>query len=77
MDYDRFGKHDQIGEVKINMAMIDLAQPLEEWRDIQSVEEASKAVSYLMCSFDFLLSSSKLLTIRDHLVLEKCPLLRE
>jgi len=30
-DYDRFSKHDQIGEVKVPLCMVDLAQTIEEW----------------------------------------------
>ncbi|KAI2797774.1 Synaptotagmin-2 [Blomia tropicalis] len=40
-DFDRFSKHDQIGEVKIALNQIDLAQTIEEWRDLTSVEEAN------------------------------------
>lgn len=35
----RFSKHDQIGEIKIPMNQVDLAQTIEEWRDIISAEE--------------------------------------
>ncbi|XP_035237704.1 synaptotagmin-2-like isoform X2 [Anguilla rostrata] len=38
-DFDRFSKHDIIGEVKIAMNQIDLGQPIEEWRDLESVEK--------------------------------------
>ncbi|XP_037778305.1 synaptotagmin 1-like isoform X10 [Penaeus monodon] len=37
-DFDRFSKHDQIGEVKIPLCQVDLAQTIEEWRDLLSVE---------------------------------------
>lgn len=37
-DFDRFSKHDQIGEVKVPLCQIDLAQTIEEWRELQSVE---------------------------------------
>lgn len=37
-DFDRFSKHDQIGEVKVPLCQIDLAQTIEEWADITSVE---------------------------------------
>lgn len=32
-DFDRFSKHDIIGEVKVPMNTVDLGQPIEEWRD--------------------------------------------
>lgn len=37
-DFDRFSKHDQIGEVKVALCQIDLAQTIEEWRELQGVE---------------------------------------
>ncbi|XP_067137331.1 synaptotagmin-1-like isoform X1 [Centruroides vittatus] len=37
-DFDRFSKHDQIGEVKLPLNTVDLAQTIEEWRDLTSVE---------------------------------------
>uniref|UniRef100_A0A673IUT4 Synaptotagmin n=1 Tax=Sinocyclocheilus rhinocerous TaxID=307959 RepID=A0A673IUT4_9TELE len=38
-DYDRFSKHDIIGEVKLPMNTLDLGKPIEEWRDLDSVEK--------------------------------------
>ncbi|KAI1884681.1 hypothetical protein AGOR_G00228920 [Albula goreensis] len=38
-DFDRFSKHDVIGEIKIPMNSIDLGQPLNEWRDLESGEK--------------------------------------
>ncbi|KAJ8257451.1 hypothetical protein GJAV_G00185740 [Gymnothorax javanicus] len=38
-DFDRFSKHDIIGEVKLQMNTIDLGQPIEEWRDLESAEK--------------------------------------
>ncbi|XP_022292299.2 synaptotagmin-1-like isoform X1 [Crassostrea virginica] len=35
-DFDRFSKHDQIGQVKIPLNTVDLCQVLEEWRDLIS-----------------------------------------
>ncbi|XP_063701466.1 synaptotagmin 1 isoform X3 [Culicoides brevitarsis] len=37
-DFDRFSKHDQIGEVKVPLCQVDLAQTIEEWRELVSVE---------------------------------------
>lgn len=37
-DFDRFSKHDQIGEVRIPLNTIDLAQTIEEWRNLTKVE---------------------------------------
>ncbi|KAK1877679.1 Synaptotagmin-1 [Dissostichus eleginoides] len=38
-DFDRFGKHDVIGEIKIAMNSIDLAQPIQEWKDLVGGEK--------------------------------------
>ncbi|RWS18532.1 synaptotagmin 1-like protein, partial [Leptotrombidium deliense] len=43
-DYDRFWKHDQIGEIKIPMNHVHLAQTIEEWRDLQNVEEEGPVI---------------------------------
>lgn len=55
-DFDRFSKHDQIGEVKVPLCQIDLAQTIEEWRELQSVEgEGGQVISQtLRFSFSFL-----------------------
>ncbi|CAM9285852.1 unnamed protein product [Lampetra planeri] len=41
-DYDRFSKHDVIGEVKIPMNTIDLGRPIEEWKDLESADQEEK-----------------------------------
>ncbi|KAI1890621.1 hypothetical protein AGOR_G00155550 [Albula goreensis] len=38
-DFDRFSKHDIIGEVKLPMNQVDLGQPIEEWKDLESAEK--------------------------------------
>ncbi|XP_039191123.1 synaptotagmin-5 isoform X1 [Crotalus tigris] len=38
-DFDRFSKHDVIGEIRIPMNTVDLAHVIEEWRDLQSAEK--------------------------------------
>lgn len=48
-DFDRFSKHDQIGEVKVPLCTVDLAQTIEEWRELQSVEgEGGQVMSPLI-----------------------------
>ena len=42
----RFSKHDQIGEVKIPLNTIDLAQTIEEWRPVTKVENDNDQVSW-------------------------------
>ncbi|KAJ0015905.1 hypothetical protein NQD34_014195 [Periophthalmus magnuspinnatus] len=38
-DFDRFSKHDMIGEIKIPMNSVDLGQPMQMWRDLESGEK--------------------------------------
>lgn len=38
-DFDRFGKHDLIGEIKTPMNTIDLGQPIHEWKDLAGGEK--------------------------------------
>ena len=48
-DFDRFGKHDVIGEIKIAMNSIDLGQPKQEWRDLVGGEK--EEVPVFLCFF--------------------------
>ncbi|XP_058509029.1 synaptotagmin Va [Solea solea] len=41
-DFDRFGKHDVIGEIKIPMNTIDLAQPIHEFKDLVGGEKETQ-----------------------------------
>lgn len=38
-DFDRFSKHDMIGEIKIPMNSVDLGQPMQQWKDLESGEK--------------------------------------
>ncbi|KAJ8402407.1 hypothetical protein AAFF_G00368960 [Aldrovandia affinis] len=38
-DFDRFSKHDAIGDVKMPMNKVDFSHVTEEWRDLQSAEK--------------------------------------
>lgn len=38
-DFDRFSKHDVIGEYKVAMNTVDFGHVTEEWRDLQSAEK--------------------------------------
>uniref|UniRef100_A0A6J0UGC3 Synaptotagmin n=1 Tax=Pogona vitticeps TaxID=103695 RepID=A0A6J0UGC3_9SAUR len=38
-DFDRFSKHDIIGEYKVPMNTVDFGHVTEEWRDLQSAEK--------------------------------------
>ncbi|KPP77845.1 synaptotagmin I-like [Scleropages formosus] len=38
-DFDRFSKHDAIGDVKVPMNKVDFSHVTEEWRDLESAEK--------------------------------------
>lgn len=44
-DFDRFSKHDQIGQVLIPLGKIDLGAVIEEWKDIAPPPDDKEAVS--------------------------------
>ena len=41
-DFDRFSKHDQIGQVQVPLNSVDLGRVVEEWRDLSSPENDSE-----------------------------------
>lgn len=53
-DYDRFSKHDVIGEVKLAMNTIDLGRPIEEWRDLESADQEEVQCRITMTKNTFL-----------------------
>jgi len=48
-DFDRFSKHDQIGQVQVPLNSVDLGKTLEEWRDLASPENEEK-VDFSICT---------------------------
>ena len=44
-DFDRFSKHDQIGQVHVPLNSVDLGRVIEEWRDITSPDNEAEKVS--------------------------------
>ena len=43
-DFDRFSKHDQIGQVLVPLNSVDLGRVVEEWRPIASPDNDSEKV---------------------------------
>ncbi len=37
-DFDRFSKHDSIGEIRLPVCQLDLAADQEKWKDLQSIQ---------------------------------------
>ncbi|XP_056263823.1 synaptotagmin Va isoform X2 [Pseudoliparis swirei] len=60
-DFDRFGKHDVIGEIKIPMKSIDLAQPIQEWKDlVGGVKEEQEKLGDVCISLRYVPTAGKL-----------------
>merc|ERR1712226_707720 len=59
-DYDRFSKHDQIGELKVPLCMVDLAQTIEEWKDLSSVKVDDQYLGDICFSLRYVPTSGKL-----------------
>ncbi|XP_051570764.1 synaptotagmin-2-like [Myxocyprinus asiaticus] len=60
-DFDRFGKHDVIGEIKIPMNSVDLGQPIHEWRDLVGGEkEEQEKLGDICISLRYVPTSGKL-----------------
>ncbi|KAI5097024.1 synaptotagmin Va [Silurus meridionalis] len=60
-DFDRFGKHDVIGEIKIPMNSVDLAQPIHEWKDLVGGEkEEQEKLGDICISLRYVPTSGKL-----------------
>lgn len=62
-DFDRFSKHDQIGEVKVPLCTIDLAQTIEEWRELQSVEGEGGQLGDICFSLRYVPTAGKLTVV--------------
>ena len=43
-DFDRFSKHDQIGQIQVALNSVDLGQVVQEWRDLHCPEADSERV---------------------------------
>ncbi|OXA53649.1 Synaptotagmin 1 [Folsomia candida] len=60
-DFDRFSKHDQIGEIRLAMCQIDLTAPFEGWKDLDPpLDEDSDALGDICVSLRYVPTSGKL-----------------
>ncbi|KAI1721914.1 c2 domain-containing protein [Ditylenchus destructor] len=65
-DFDRFSKHDQIGQVLLPLGKIDLGQVVEEWKDIAPPpddKEAEKALGDICFSLRYVPTAGKLTVV--------------
>ncbi|CAJ0606377.1 unnamed protein product [Cylicocyclus nassatus] len=65
-DFDRFSKHDQIGQVLIPLGKIDLGQVIEKWEDIAPPpddKEAEKALGDICFSLRYVPTAGKLTVV--------------
>ncbi|XP_061666455.1 synaptotagmin Vb [Syngnathoides biaculeatus] len=59
-DFDRFSKHDMIGDIKIPMNSVDLGQPIQQWRDLESVEKEEEKLGDVCISLRYVPTAGKL-----------------
>lgn len=62
-DFDRFSKHDQIGEVRIPLSTIDLAQTIEEWRNLTKVKTDGGQLGDICFSLRYVPTAGKLTVV--------------
>ncbi|MEE6482972.1 hypothetical protein FKM82_013392 [Ascaphus truei] len=63
-DFDRFSKHDAIGEARVHMNTVDLAHVIEEWQDLQSAEkEEQEQLGDICFSLRYVPTAGKLTVI--------------
>uniref|UniRef100_A0A0N5BC53 Synaptotagmin n=1 Tax=Strongyloides papillosus TaxID=174720 RepID=A0A0N5BC53_STREA len=65
-DFDRFSKHDQIGQVLLPLGKIDLGAVIEEWKDIQPPpddKEAEKSLGDICFSLRYVPTAGKLTVV--------------
>lgn len=65
-DFDRFSKHDQIGQVLLALNKIDLGQVIEEWKDIAPPpddKEAEKNLGDICFSLRYVPTAGKLTAV--------------
>jgi len=59
-DFDRFSKHDRIGEVKVPLSMVDLAQTISEWKDVEGNKDDEQYLGDICFSLRYVPTSGKL-----------------
>ncbi|MBN3315624.1 SYT1 protein, partial [Atractosteus spatula] len=63
-DFDRFSKHDAIGDVKVPMSSVDLGHLIEEWRELESAEkEEQEKLGDICFSLRYVPTAGKLTVI--------------
>ena len=50
-DFDRFSRHDQIGEVQVPLGQVDLGKVIQEWRDVSPPAGDSDKVICLFANY--------------------------
>merc|ERR1711874_250090 len=60
-DYDRFSSSDQVSELQVPLNSVDLAGPIEEWKDLLPIDDGSNQYLGDLClSLRYVPSSGKL-----------------
>ncbi|XP_062861146.1 synaptotagmin-1b [Trichomycterus rosablanca] len=63
-DFDRFSKHDAIGDVRVQMNKVDFSYVTEEWRDLQKAQnEEQERLGDICLSLRYVPTSGKLTVV--------------
>ncbi|KAI7802510.1 synaptotagmin-1b [Triplophysa rosa] len=63
-DFDRFSKHDAIGDVRVQMNKVDFSHLTEEWRDLQKAEkEEQERLGDICLSLRYVPTAGKLTVV--------------
>ena len=75
-DFDRFSKHDMIGQIHVPMNSIDLGQIYETWRDLEPANDDKESFFLKKNQFINILKNSKRLTKNLVIFASRCDMFR-
>lgn len=75
-DFDRFSKHDMIGQIHVPMNSIDLGQIYETWRDLEPANDDKESFFLEKNQFKKILKNSKRLTKNLVIFASRCDMFR-
>ncbi|XP_067676505.1 synaptotagmin-6-like isoform X2 [Haliotis asinina] len=62
-DYDKFSRHNVIGEVQIDLGKVEISNSVEMWCDIQKHQKASGILGELLVSLSYLPTAERLTVV--------------
>jgi len=66
-DFDRFSKHDAIGELRLPVCQLDLASSKDNWKDLQSIQ-GDGVVSTVMFIFHSMIEQYSCILINTKII---------